>query len=196
MNGTMMDIVEDHEYGGNTSTSNGGSTTSNNKNNNTRRRRGTGTSSSSSSNGLDFSDTVESILATLEKRGDNHDPHHGPLNRTEMSKLSMLCSQQQQQQQQQTIKANGNNDKTRTGGQVVLNEDLGFADVDVELVGELVEFLEKHVALASNINIIQSSNDIAKKIKAKGARYSNFDEVRCDKTKTLVDFTDQSLKYV
>jgi hypothetical protein len=195
MNGTMMDIVEDHEYGGDTSTSNGGSTTYNNNNNNTRRRRGTGTpSSSSSSNGLDFSDTVESILAALEKRGDNHDPHHGPLNRTEMSKLSMLCSQQQQQQQ--TIKANGNNDKTRIGGQVVLNEDLGFADVDVELVGELVEFLEKHVALASNINIIQSSYDIVKKIKSKGARYSNFDEVRCAKTKTLVGFTDQGLKYV
>ena len=181
----MMDIVEDHGYSGNTSAAATGSTNgvatgggsgSTTNNNNTRRR--SGTASSSSSNGLDYSDTVESILAALEKRGDNHDPHHGPLNRTEMSKLSVLCSQQQQQQQQQTIKANGNNDNTRVGGQAVLNEDLGFADVDVELVGELVEFLEKHVALASNINLIQSSYDIIKKIKSKGAGYSNFDEVR------------------
>ncbi|KAL3916072.1 MAG: hypothetical protein SGILL_005346, partial [Bacillariaceae sp.] len=39
----------------------------------------------------------------------------------------------------------------------LLNDDLGFADVDAEIIGQLIEFLEKHVALASNVNLVQAS---------------------------------------
>jgi hypothetical protein len=176
MNGTMMDIVEDHVGGvGRGSHATGGFES--------RRRsgggnRGTTTTttaanrsrSSTSSNALDFSDTVEWILSAVEKRGENHDPHNGPLNRTEMSKLSVLCSQQQN-----SIKVTG------TVNQAVLNEDLGFADVDVEQVGQLVEYLEKHVAMASNINLVQLSYEATKKMKGEEAGYPNLEEVRAER---------------
>lgn len=107
------------------------------------------------SSSLDFSDTVERILSTLEQRGDDHDPAHGPLTRAELSKLSLLCAQQQQL-------FSGTTSKPRTTGSAskadsILDEDLGFADVDADMIGQLVEYLEKHVALASVVNIVQAS---------------------------------------
>jgi hypothetical protein len=118
-----------------------------------RRRRsssdGDGARRPSNTNGsIDFSKTVERILSTLEQRGEDHDPEHGPLTRTELSKLSLLCTHQQQQ------RFGGGNEATRADS--ILNNDLGFADVDVEMIGQLVEYLEKHVALASVVNIVQA----------------------------------------
>lgn len=108
---------------------------------------------------LDFSSTVERILCTLEERGDDHDPHHGPLSQTELSRLSMLCTLQQQRHQLGCNKKKV--DEAASAGEDgksnVLDEDLGFADVDADMILELVEYLEKHVALASGINIIQSA---------------------------------------
>ncbi|KAG7341962.1 sister chromatid cohesion C-terminus-domain containing protein [Nitzschia inconspicua] len=119
---------------------------------------------------LDFSSTVERILSTLEQRGDDHPPHHGPLLQSELSKLSMLCAQQQQQQQQLQLRSSSTkkvaSSSSSSNDGIIMDHELGFADVDVEMILELVGYLEKHVALASGINIIQSTYKQIQKIRA------------------------------
>lgn len=165
-------------------------------------------SSLSSKKRLDFSSTIERIVSTLEQRGDNHNPHHGPLNDSEISKLSMLCSQQTEH-----LRSINNHNKAKenygSGTQShILNDDLGFADVDADMMGELVEYLEKHVALASGIDLIQSSYRMIQTLKAssdgkqkKGQR--DIDEVRTNTSKNeyygtfvLLSFKDAKSPFV
>lgn len=84
-------------------------------------------------------------MSTVERRGE-------PVVMTagELQALSELSATQSSMQQ---------------GGK--LTDDLGFADVDAELVGQLVGMLEKHVVAASSIDIIQKSYNAAKKIREK-----------------------------
>jgi hypothetical protein len=128
-----------------------------------------------SSSNADFSSTVERILAALGQRGEDHDPHHGPLHKMELSRLSMLCTKQQQlgtNSNQGTI-ASTTDDKN-----VLLDDDLGFADVDADMMGELVEYLEKHVALASTINLIRSTHKAVQHLKSGEGGESDIEEVR------------------
>jgi hypothetical protein len=127
---------------------------------------------------LDFSSTVERILSNLEQRGDDHPAHHGPLLQIELSKLSMLCTQQQQQQQQHSRSSNKKETAATSSEDNgnVLDNDLGFADVDVDMTLEIVGYLEKHVALASGINIVQSTFQEIQRIQAGGGN-KNIDQV-------------------
>lgn len=136
-----------------------------------RRQSNGGRRASSNGDGsLDFSSTVERILSTLEERGDDHDPHHGPLSQTELSRLSMLCTMQQQRsplgRNKKEVDEAASADED--GKSNVLDENIGFADVDADMILELVEYLEKHVALASGINVVQSSFQEIQKIQAGG----------------------------
>jgi hypothetical protein len=96
----------------------------------------------------DFSATVERILASAEHRESSP-----PMLGTEMSQLSMLCSLQ----------------ASRNRGIV---DDLGFADVDPDLTGQLVETLEKHVALASSVELNKQAYTIIQKIKNKEYKFT------------------------
>jgi hypothetical protein len=80
-----------------------------------------------------FTSTIERILQTSESRGESH---LQPFTAKELSALSALCTQQ----------------SSRKGS---LDADLGFADVDASLAGQLVEGLQKHVTLASSIDFVQ-----------------------------------------
>jgi hypothetical protein len=167
----------------------------------------TTTTTTMKKNELDFTSTIEKIVSSLEQRGDNHNPHHGPLNDSEISKLSMLCSQQTEhlrrsithrnkhhQQHQKNENHNTTTDETTQQSHMFNTTDddddidLGFANVDADVMGELVEYLEKHVALASGIDLIQSSYKIIHALKEEGSSSSqkegqqqqqrNIDEVR------------------
>jgi hypothetical protein len=87
-------------------------------------------------------DTVERILSQAEHRQDENQGGQGPLSPTEIDKLSMLCTVQPS--------ASG------------LEEDLGFADVDPDMMAQLVDLLEKHVTLASNVDVIKEGGKIIK----------------------------------
>mmetsp|Transcript_2215 Transcript_2215/g.6332 ORF Transcript_2215/g.6332 Transcript_2215/m.6332 type:complete len:765 (+) Transcript_2215:157-2451(+) len=76
-----------------------------------------------------FSSTVERILAAAEDRG-------GHLIQSDMSALSDLCQRQKNRQS--------------------LNDGLGFADVDSNLTGQLVESLQKDVTTAASIDFVQA----------------------------------------
>ena len=133
----------------------------------------------------DSSSVVESILSAIEHRGENGLQHHGgPLTNTEVVKLSMLCTQQLElSNRRKNSTLNDNNGS-------ILSQDLGFADVDADMMAQLVEHLEKHVALASQINLVQSSYDTIQKLK-KGDNgelvgCSSIDEVSSDKRYRIV----------
>ena len=79
--------------------------------------------------GNDFSNVIETILNAAELRDSSP-----PLWYKEISQLSMLCELQ----------------SSRKGG---IADDLGFADVDPDLIVSLMETLEKHVASASSVEI-------------------------------------------
>jgi hypothetical protein len=103
----------------------------------------------------DFSGTVERILAVAEQR-ESSPPFLG----TEMSQLSMLCSLQ----------------SSRQSGRGIA-DDLGFADVDPDMSGQLVETLEKHVAMASSVELNKQAYAIVQKIKNKEYKFT-IDQVR------------------
>lgn len=110
---------------------------------------------------------IERILSAIEQRGENGlSRHGGPLTNVEMVKLSMLCTQQ-------TERINGSKKKSskpieNNSNDSILDEDLGFADVDADMMAQLVEHLEKHVALASQVDLIQSSYNTIQKLKKEG----------------------------
>ena len=113
------------------------------------------------------SSIVENILSAIERRGENGlGGSGGPLANTEIVKLSMLCTRQTE----------FNNRKNN-----ILSEDIGFADVDADMMVQLVEHLEKHVALASQIDLVQSSYDTIQNLKKDSnerlAGCSNIEEV-------------------
>ena len=98
-------------------------------------------------------DTVERILSQAEHRQDENNNqgggHHqqGPLSPTEIDKLSMLCTVQ----------------PSASAG---LGEgDLGFAEVDQDMMAQLVDLLEKHVTLASSVDVMKEAGKIIKQEK-------------------------------
>lgn len=123
-------------------------------------------SSTTSSNGQDeFTDTIERILAAQDSREEeanlgssNNSSSMGPLTQAEISKLSMLCTLQSSRRRS-------------------LSGDLGFADVDPELVAELVTLLGKHVNLASNVDLITAAYQAIQQSQARGSR-ANVEQVR------------------
>jgi len=133
-----------------------------------------------SGNGLkleEISATVEYILSAIEQRGENGLSHHGgPLTNTEIVKLSMLCTQQTEWSNK-----GKNRDMNKNNGSSILSEDIGFADVDADMMAQLVEHLEKHVALASQIDLVQSSYNTIQKLKKDNGHMlvgcKNIDEV-------------------
>ena len=56
-------------------------------------------------------------------------------------------------------------------------EDLGFADVDPDVIGQLVMYLEKHVTLAASVDVIQESYGVAKQLQSQESPVS-MEEVR------------------
>ncbi|KAL3921434.1 MAG: hypothetical protein SGILL_002747 [Bacillariaceae sp.] len=135
-----------------------------------RRRSSNGSQRNNSDSEGEFSTTVERILSTLEQRGENHDPAQGPLTRLELSKLSELCAQQQQ------LFGSSNNKGAAAASQAILDNDLGFADVDPDMIGELVEYLEKHVALASGVNIVQASYHAIRSVRSDSGDVSSMNK--------------------
>lgn len=135
--------------------------------------------SNTNANGINLDEStaiIENILSAIEHRGENGLTYHGgPLSNSEIVKLSMLCTQQIDWSNR---KKNGS---ANNNGDSILREDIGFADVDADMMAQLVEHLEKHVATASQIDLIQSSYDIIQKLKKDGGRKlagcSNIDEV-------------------
>ena len=91
----------------------------------------------------DFSFAVERVLSYAEQRQSSP-----PLSSQELSTLSTLCQVQ----------------ASRKGG---IADDLGFADVDPDMTGQLVELLEKHVAMASSIELNKEAYTIFRKSKNK-----------------------------
>ncbi|MGK3758903.1 MAG: hypothetical protein ACI8RD_011220 [Bacillariaceae sp.] len=128
----------------------------------------------------DATTIVERILCAIEQRGEGHRPSIGPLANVEIVRLSMLCAELTEQRTTNGI--NNNNNIGGGGGDCILNEDLGFADVDADMMAQLVEYLEKHVAIASGIDFIQSAYDTIQKLKSKDGKNEtgckNIDEVR------------------
>jgi hypothetical protein len=100
--------------------------------------------------GSDFSTVVERILSTADRR------ESSLLTPGELQALSELSATQSSMQQ---------------GGK--LADDLGFADVEPDLIGQLVGTLEKQVVAASGINIIQLSYNAAKAIQTKQSPGNN-----------------------
>jgi hypothetical protein len=98
----------------------------------------------------DFTGIVERILIRANQR-ESDGP---PLTANDISALSRLCSAQS---------------SNRLQG---MSDDLGFADVDPDETGQLVEYLEKHVAVASNIDVIRESYSIIQKIKNKEVSFT------------------------
>ena len=138
------------------------------------RRKSSGGNRRGGNNGVkldDSSSVIENILSAIEHRGENGLQHHGgPLTNTEVVKLSMLCTQQLEL-------SNRRNNGTINDGSI-LCQDLGFADVDADMMAQLVEHLEKHVALASQIDLIQSSYETIHKLKkGENVGCSSIDEV-------------------
>jgi hypothetical protein len=113
--------------------------------------------------GSDFSTVVERILSTAERR------ESSLLTSGELQALSELSAAQSSMQQ---------------GGK--LADDLGFADVDPDLIGQLVGTLEKQVVAASSINIIQLSYDAAKSIQTKQSQ-GNKSKLTMDQASPVVD---------
>jgi hypothetical protein len=130
----------------------------------------------------DATTIVERILCAIEQRGEGHRPSLGPLANVEIVKLSMLCAELTEQRTNGIINNNNNNVGGGGGGDCILNEDLGFADVDADMMAQLVEYLEKHVAIASGIDFIQSAYDTIQRLKSKDGKNEtgckNIDEVR------------------
>lgn len=129
----------------------------------------------------DSSSVIENILSAIEHRGENGLQHHGgPLTNTEVVKLSMLCTQQLEL---------GNRRKNATiNDGSILSQDLGFADVDADMMAQLVEHLEKHVALASQVDLIQSSYETIHKLrKGENIGCNSIDEVSSDTRYRVMD---------
>jgi hypothetical protein len=110
-----------------------------------------------------FSTVVERILSTAERR------ESSLLTPGELQALSELSAAQSSMQQ---------------GGK--LADDLGFADVDPDLIGQLVGTLEKQVVAASAINIIQLSYNAAKAIQTKQSPGNN-SKLTMDQASPVVD---------
>ena len=94
-----------------------------------------------------FSGTVERILTVAEPRESSP-----PFLAAEISSLSVLCSVQ----------------SSRKG----LADDLGFADVDPDMTGQLVEYLVKHVAVASSIEVNKEAYSVIRKIKSQEVAFT------------------------
>jgi hypothetical protein len=99
---------------------------------------------------VDYSGTVEKILSQVQHRGEGA---HEPLTSYEISALSNLCSVQTSPL-----------------------EDLGFADVDSDVTGQLVELLGKHVVAAASVNMVSETYAVTQKIKRREVEFS-FDQV-------------------
>jgi hypothetical protein len=102
-------------------------------------------------------DTVERILSQAEHRQDENQGGQGPLSPTEIDKLSMLC----------TIQPSASS----------LEDDLGFADVDPDMMAQLVDLLEKHVALASSVDVIKEGGKIMKEKRKSVDQVRNFNSI-------------------
>ena len=133
----------------------------------------------------DTTTIVERILCAIEQRGEGHRPSLGPLANVEIVRLSMLCAELTEQRINGINNTNNNIGGGGDGdgdGDCILNEDLGFADVDADMMAQLVEYLEKHVAIAAGIDFIQSAYDTIQKLKSKDGKKEtgckNIDEVR------------------
>ena len=100
-----------------------------------------------------FTETVGRIIDQVNCREDEIN-HHEPLTYSEILHLSELCS----------VK-------------VVDEQDLlGFADVDADMTEQLLGLLEKHVAAAASINLVEESLTTLQKIKRHEVDFS-FDRV-------------------
>eukprot|EP00934_Nitzschia_sp_Nitz4_P001911 Nitzschia sp. Nitz4//scaffold222_size33694//5413//10644//NITZ4_007861-RA/size33694-augustus-gene-0.23-mRNA-1//-1//CDS//3329542588//1911//frame0 len=84
----------------------------------------------------DCSVTMERIVSAAELRG-NH-PILGPLQASELSALSRLCAYLREKHEG-------------------LSNDLGFADADANLTGQLVGLLQTQISLAANVDLIQEA---------------------------------------
>ena len=114
---------------------------------------------------LDFADTIEGILSSSERRKDNNNAanssaqkqrqtqHGGMLKDSEIHLLSMLCTQQTITAQERKMVAAGGGNDVKDNGDV----DLGFADVEVDLLSQLVEVLEHHIVSATRISLIEEA---------------------------------------
>ena len=121
--------------------------------------------SNSSNNQDGFTDAIERILAAQDSREEEENlgtssssVSKGPLTHSEISKLSMLCTLQSSRKKS-------------------ISSDLGFADVEPDLVAELVTLLEKHVNLASNVKVIRAAHQAIQQTQVRGNRVS-VDQVR------------------
>mmetsp|Transcript_16813 Transcript_16813/g.19377 ORF Transcript_16813/g.19377 Transcript_16813/m.19377 type:complete len:1762 (+) Transcript_16813:148-5433(+) len=140
----------------------------------TRRHHDNSNSNKRNSKTDDASTIVERIVCAIEERGEGYNSSLGPLSHTEIVRLSMLCAELTEQRSNQT------NNNNIDGDDCILNEDFGFADVDSDMLAQIVEYLEKHVSLGSGINFVQSAYDTIQKLKSKDGKKeadcSNIDE--------------------
>jgi len=104
-------------------------------------------------NGDEFTSTVERILAASESREDNH------LTAKDLSDLSVLCTMQSTRKR-------------------ALDADLGFADVNSDLTGQLVESLQKHVVLAAGVDFVQEGYNALRKLNETDGATGTIEKVR------------------
>ena len=83
----------------------------------------------------DYSIAIERILSMAEKREES-----APLTSSDLSTLSNLCAIQAAKMKEQGLR-----------------DDMGFTDVDTDWICQLVGYLEKHVVVASSIDVIQET---------------------------------------
>ena len=115
-------------------------------------------------------EVVERILANAEHRQEDNNSGQGPLSPSELSNLSVLCSMQ-------TSRKQG------------IADDLGFADVDPDMIGQLVELLEKHVTMASNLDVFRDAFHFLK------SRKSTADGVSIDQVRTPINLICSSYSF-
>jgi hypothetical protein len=114
-----------------------------------------------------FTEVIERILSTQQHRADSvdddmegllgrtsssgFDESLGPLIPSELLDLSMLCAKQS------SLPSELPSSHRNTSSKAPSSSNNGFGSVDVETLSCLVVLLEKHVSLASRIDIIQEA---------------------------------------
>jgi len=93
----------------------------------------------------DYSIAIERILSMSEKRGES-----APLTSSDLSTLSNLCAIQAAKMKEQGLR-----------------DDMGFTDVDTDWICQLVGYLEKHVVVASSIDVIQETYSAIQNFRSK-----------------------------
>lgn len=96
----------------------------------------------------EFSNTIERIMANVEaqEEEDGGSSPMGPLTAADLKDLSLLCSIQSSRKR------------------AISDDDLGFADVDPSLTGQLIECLQKQVILASAVDLVSEGHAVIQKI--------------------------------